>query len=322
MNPLYPNNLTAGDIAYMSCDASSYNTNNTDMSPDDTLNMVTGKVNGGQNEGDSAGAIILYSTTALWCNFTPPASYAYQNVYILPNSSFPEKLEETLKAPNATTISARILANETSAAPNNGTSVADDSNDLGPTPTTTVAMIILYSVTGIITLCFIVVIITGAVRAHRHPDRYGLMNITGGSHQRRARALGRALLDTIPIVKFSGAREPSKPVDTERGMELGNVETDASPGAQHSATSAVPMNAASPDTSTEAANAGNAESTPLPASDSQREIEAADAGLACSVCTDDFVKGQDLRVLPCNHKFHPECIDPWLLNVSGTCPLW
>ena len=49
---------------------------------------------------------------------------------------------------------------------------------------------------------------------------------------------------------------------------------------------------------------------------------AVDNGLACSVCVEDFVKGQDIRVLPCQHKFHPECIDPWLLNVSGTCPLW
>jgi hypothetical protein len=27
-------------------------------------------------------------------------------------------------------------------------------------------------------------------------------------------------------------------------------------------------------------------------------------------------------VLPCDHKFHPPSIDPWLIGVSGTCPLW
>jgi len=43
--------------------------------------------------------------------------------------------------------------------------------------------------------------------------------------------------------------------------------------------------------------------------------------LGCSICTEDFTKGEDVRVLPCNHKYHPACIDPWLLNVSGTCPL-
>ncbi|OQE91940.1 hypothetical protein PENNAL_c0008G08163 [Penicillium nalgiovense] len=50
--------------------------------------------------------------------------------------------------------------------------------------------------------------------------------------------------------------------------------------------------------------------------------EMPDAGnFSCPICTDDFIKGQDLRVLPCNHQFHMECIDPWLMNVSGTCPL-
>ncbi|KAJ5346842.1 Zinc finger RING-type [Penicillium brevicompactum] len=29
---------------------------------------------------------------------------------------------------------------------------------------------------------------------------------------------------------------------------------------------------------------------------------------SCPICTDDFVNGQDLRVLPCNHQFHMECI--------------
>ena len=59
----------------------------------------------------------------------------------------------------------------------------------------------------------------------------------------------------------------------------------------------------------------------LPGGETETDANA-ENGLACSVCTDDFTKGQDVRVLPCNHKFHPECIDPWLLNVSGTCPLW
>lgn len=39
------------------------------------------------------------------------------------------------------------------------------------------------------------------------------------------------------------------------------------------------------------------------------------------MCTEDFVRGDNARVLPCDHKFHPDCIDPWLLNVSSTCPM-
>lgn len=42
----------------------------------------------------------------------------------------------------------------------------------------------------------------------------------------------------------------------------------------------------------------------------------------CAICTDDFVRGTNVRRLPCGHFFHPPCIDPWLLNFGVTCPLW
>ncbi|KAG8668131.1 hypothetical protein FPOAC1_007499 [Fusarium poae] len=42
---------------------------------------------------------------------------------------------------------------------------------------------------------------------------------------------------------------------------------------------------------------------------------------ACSICTEDFVEGVKLRMLPCGHLYHPQCIDQWLTDRSRTCPL-
>ncbi|XP_074869314.1 RING finger protein 215 isoform X2 [Carettochelys insculpta] len=41
---------------------------------------------------------------------------------------------------------------------------------------------------------------------------------------------------------------------------------------------------------------------------------------SCAVCLDQFHKNQCLRVLPCSHEFHRDCVDPWLL-LQQTCPL-
>jgi len=42
----------------------------------------------------------------------------------------------------------------------------------------------------------------------------------------------------------------------------------------------------------------------------------------CSICIDEFVPGELLRVLPrCNHAFHTECILPWLTERQGCCPM-
>jgi hypothetical protein len=217
-----------------------------------------------------------------------------------------------------------------------GNGSGQQQNPLGPSPSTAVAMIILYSITGIITALFLVIIITGAVRAHRHPDRYGPRDIIGRPRQSRARGLGRAILDTIPIVKF-GEREPPKPTDVEMGStsEARNAENNASTNTeaagdenkQQGATET--RDATATETPQDAAateqeqQSGIAPAQPLTAAAATTAVNrTGDDGLGCSICTDDFEKGQDIRVLPCDHKFHPECVDPWLLNVSGTCPLW
>ena len=182
---------------------------------------------------------------------------------------------------------------------------------LGPNPSTAVAMIILYTITGVITALFLVIIITGAIRAHRHPERYGPRAIVGRPRQSRARGIGRAILDGIPIVKF-GEREEPKPADVEMGTTASAQENRRNSESSTGARSASGANLDGTAAVDGIAAAGAASSA-------NANDESGNQG--CSICTEDFERGQDQRVLPCGHCFHPECIDPWLLNVSGTCPL-
>ncbi|KAF2868794.1 hypothetical protein BDV95DRAFT_123478 [Massariosphaeria phaeospora] len=42
----------------------------------------------------------------------------------------------------------------------------------------------------------------------------------------------------------------------------------------------------------------------------------------CPICLDDFEPNEtQVRELPCRHIYHPDCIDPFLLNNSSLCPL-
>ncbi|XP_059478861.1 E3 ubiquitin-protein ligase Iruka [Neocloeon triangulifer] len=48
--------------------------------------------------------------------------------------------------------------------------------------------------------------------------------------------------------------------------------------------------------------------------------EQVDQCLQCSVCWEDFKKGESVRKLPCDHVYHDDCIIPWL-KIHGTCPI-
>ena len=300
--------LQPGDIAYLSCEPSDYSP---DIDAARTINLAV---------NNKPYAIVLYSEYADSCTFTPSGDFQYLSMYTMQNASSSVAVVDGLQKNNPPYPGTSISVYQQSV---NGTS-SGSSGGLGKSPTTAVAMIILYSITGIITALFLIIIIVGAIRAHRHPERYGPRRVIGRVRQGRAKGLARAMLETLPIVKFGDKEEDDKPVGQGRDVELADARKDAAGGTENhedgASTSIADGRAESgPDIVTTEAAAGSAQRTETAVTGVG---DNADNGLACSVCTDDFIKGQDIRVLPCKHKFHPECIDPWLLNVSGTCPLW
>ncbi|KAK7110909.1 E3 ubiquitin-protein ligase Zswim2-like [Littorina saxatilis] len=44
-------------------------------------------------------------------------------------------------------------------------------------------------------------------------------------------------------------------------------------------------------------------------------------GAQCRVCLRPYTAGQYVRKLPCQHKFHKDCIDAWLLHSRPICPI-
>ncbi|KAI0147087.1 hypothetical protein GGR57DRAFT_265403 [Xylariaceae sp. FL1272] len=291
-------------IIYLSCD-----TTETLLSPSDTLNAII------NNGAKVPKAIVLFSEVKQGCDLDTTGNLTYANLWTVTS------VEE------ATTVKMQALEKSNVNIYRNGT-LPDDGSEPGQTgagSTSPVAMSILYSITGLITLLFLVIIATGAIRAHRHPERYGPRAGTNGRpRQSRAKGIARAMLETLPIVKF-GESDNKKP-DEEHGDDASSEEHEMREN-PHVLVTDASGNVALPRSSTDAATqssppADNSDSTTGTTTQAPKnEPETGDGHLGCSICTEDFTKGEDVRVLPCNHKYHPACVDPWLVNVSGTCPL-
>ncbi|KAK4121799.1 hypothetical protein N657DRAFT_657349 [Parathielavia appendiculata] len=296
-------------IAFLSCDGEN----------------ATQEVN--QLIGASPKAILLYSVDGNACSLEGD-DLNYGSIYTMGDSAEArDTMNNTIRAGGVLRATITGNSNMTSTLP--GTREQSGSNSA-------VAMSILYSITGLITLLFLVIIGTGAIRAHRYPERYGPRSGYGGRpSQSRARGLARAVLETLPIVKF-GDPSPAKP---DPSLELESQPSATGPDpTMGTRLSAIPEEPRTPQVHRSDAPpmSGAVPGEELTATGAQAELSGAwsedrvrarthgrpsEEHLGCSICTEDFTVGEDVRVLPCDHKFHPPCIDPWLINVSGTCPL-
>jgi E3 ubiquitin-protein ligase RNF38/44 len=53
---------------------------------------------------------------------------------------------------------------------------------------------------------------------------------------------------------------------------------------------------------------------------------AGSSGEGCVICAEEYVPGDVVRMLPCRHRMHLECVDRWLLkstehSAAKGCPL-
>ncbi|GMI97624.1 hypothetical protein HRI_003431700 [Hibiscus trionum] len=79
--------------------------------------------------------------------------------------------------------------------------------------------------------------------------------------------------------------------------------------------------ALSPSTVSPPAPESVVDSFPLRSHTKVNAAECGDAVDQCHICLDEYKEGDKIRVLPCQHEFHMVCVDKWLKEIHGVCPL-
>eukprot|EP00727_Mastigamoeba_balamuthi_P008412 m51a1_g4193 hypothetical protein (225) ;mRNA; r:405142-405899 len=64
---------------------------------------------------------------------------------------------------------------------------------------------------------------------------------------------------------------------------------------------------------------GNPPASKRSRQESLREVVVEAPGERCAVCMEDLEQGARVSAMPCGHRFHAQCIGPWL-ELRNTCP--
>jgi len=164
--------------------------------------------------------------------------------------------------------------------------------------------------------------------------------IRGRCRRQIARARRTQVAVSIPLVEYNRSMHASSSSKTSSDKSASNgtiarlpsdkKDMDKSPGTVTTTTPSSTTAALSATTSTASTELKvptvAAPVLPLPSTASSTSTAPSSGGRrihneACAVCLEDFVDGVRIKVLPCDHGFHPACIDPWLNERSELCPI-
>lgn len=54
--------------------------------------------------------------------------------------------------------------------------------------------------------------------------------------------------------------------------------------------------------------------------DTHLAIQFQDPNVRCPICLEEFSEGETMRVMPCTHNYHKDCLDKWL-KMKAVCPI-
>jgi hypothetical protein len=149
--------------------------------------------------------------------------------------------------------------------------------------------------------------------------------------ERRRKGIERHMLESMPVVTYRESLEldeidgvlklhtsTTHPGEIEEGIPTATEgEPMHGPEATIAQRSEIGVEDIPPKTSSTSVNC-----TEMPNKNDVPNDTGRSRSRQCSVCTEDFIENEKIRILPCRHIYHKRCIDPWLLHFAGTCPLW
>ena len=192
--------------------------------------------------------------------------------------------------------------------------------------------LMVYILVSAIATGFVIIMLFLGLRAYKRMEEDPIQHIGSRPRQSRARGIARAALDAIPIIRFR--TRPQEALEKDLEMQDGasslgpevlttGFRSDSCKPEGTRTLGPVQIDETAADLTTtntltghpllHSASSSSSEA-PIPNSPNRSQTR-------CPVCFDDFEEDQAVRVLPCDHSFHIDCIDPWLLNVAGSCPL-
>lgn len=92
---------------------------------------------------------------------------------------------------------------------------------------------ILYAVAGVLFISFAVMIVTGTVKSYQNPERFGpRTGADGRPSQTRVQGIAKAVLDTLPKMKYKDADNSLKSKDVELGKTPERSESAGKPAGE------------------------------------------------------------------------------------------
>lgn len=296
-----PENFFGNTMMFVSCDTNSTETNK----------FMDELISGG------ASCVVFYSRYSSGCTFdtSTPAKYRkIPNLFTMLSTGASSQILTLLNSKNI--VSATISTEQTSTSSNS-------------------ALVAVCIIMVIIAVTLFTVVMIGVIRFHRNPQRYGIPDAQALGYRppyaTRARGLARAVLDSIPLVRVA---EPTR-VDNEASPQKETPEEptrNSQDGEQFFETTSVFSSTSTVNTKNKPIVKEQMEETTVPVlhltlpENAPLDTQVAATYVTqeedlCPICFEKFYQNEILRELPCKHRFHADCIDPWFLNESSECPL-
>ena len=148
---------------------------------------------------------------------------------------------------------------------------------------------------------------------------------------RRRKGIETFMLESIPVVKYSTVlqrHEQMRIAEDYHSLSYSNLlrrEVQPKYACLEAATLATIKEKEEGDTPIKVPGVPNSKNNTSPKMPTDKNRDQSRPGhepASCSICTEDFLDKENVRILPCAHIYHQRCIDSWLLDFSETCPLW